>query len=361
MEFMFVLDVVLRYSRGKGRPSMRNPTRSMRATRSRRPVDAPVVRADEARDEYRTDQWIDRFVRYLHIEGGLAANTADSYRLDLEKFLAYLRERELSDPTSVTPSVLTEFFAGLARAGSAASSRARYLATLRGFYRFLQREGLCRDDPTEHLSAPKIGFKLPRILTKQDVTALLDGPIPSGPEAVRDVAMVELLYASGLRVSELVALPLAGLNLQVGYVLVSGKGSKQRIVPIGDVARRKVTQYLSEARGVLLKRRVSSMLFVTRRGGPLTRQGFWKLLRSRARQAGITARLSPHVLRHSFATHLLDRGADLRSVQAMLGHASLATTQIYTHVERERLKQVHERFFPRRTGLSRRTSPVRGS
>jgi integrase/recombinase XerD len=296
-------------------------------------------------------------VRYLRVEGGLAANTAESYRLDLEKFFAYLRERRLPDPTGVTPSIMAEFFAGVTRAGGAASSRARYLATLRGFYRFLRQEGHRRDDPTEHLRAPKVGFKLPRTLTKQDMTALLDGPVPDSPEAVRDHAMIELLYASGLRVSELVALPLAGLNLQVGYVLVSGKGSKQRIVPIGDVARRKVTQYLSQSRGLLLKRRTSAMLFVTRRGGPLTRQGFWKLLRSRARQAGITGHLSPHVLRHSFATHLLDRGADLRSVQAMLGHASLATTQIYTHVERERLKQVHDRFFPRRTGSSRHTPP----
>ena len=329
----------------------------MRATRRRRPVDSPVAREDEAGHENRTDQWIDRFVRYLRVEGGLAANTAESYRLDLEKFLAYLCERELSDPTGVTPSVLAEFFAGVTRGGSAASSRARYLATLRGFYRFLRQEGLCRGDPTEHLSAPKTGFKLPPTLTKQEVAALLDSPVSDGPEAVRDDAMIELLYASGLRVSELVALPLAGLNLQAGFVLVSGKGSKQRIVPIGDAARRKLTQYLSEARGLLLKWRASPMLFVTRRGGPMTRQGFWKLLRSRARQAGITARLSPHVLRHSFATHLLDRGADLRSVQAMLGHASLATTQIYTHVERERLKQVHDRFFPRRTGSSRRTPP----
>jgi integrase/recombinase XerD len=297
----------------------------------------------------------------LRVESGLAANTAESYRLDLEKFFAYLRARGLSDPSSVTRSVLEEFFADAARAGRAASSRARYLATLRGFYRFLQQEGLCQDDPIEYLSAPKTGFKLPRTLTKQEVTALLDGPILAGPEAMRDDAMIELLYASGLRVSELVALPLAGLNVPVGYVLVSGKGSKQRIVPIGDMARGKLTQYLSHARGLLLKGRVSPMLFVTRRGGPLTRQGFWKLLRNRARQTGITSRLSPHVLRHSFATHLLDRGADLRSVQAMLGHASLATTQIYTHVERERLKQVHDRFFPRRTRSSRRAPPVSGA
>lgn len=340
---------------------MRNPTRSIRAARNRRPVDASVAHEDDAGQEDRTDHWIDRFVRYLRVESGLAANTAESYRLDLEKFFSYLRKREWSDPADVTPSVLAEFFAEIAKGGAAASSRARYLATLRGLYRFLRQEGFCRDDPTQHLSAPKTGVKLPRTLTKQEVAALLDGPVPGGPEAARDDAMIELLYASGLRVSELVALPLAGLNLQVGYVLVSGKGSKQRIVPIGETAHRKLAQYLSQARGLLLKRRTSPMLFVTRRGGPLTRQGFWKLLRRRARQAGITARLSPHVLRHSFATHLLDRGADLRSVQAMLGHASLATTQIYTHVERERLKQVHDRFFPRRRGSARRPHPVGGS
>ncbi|HSE58281.1 MAG TPA: site-specific tyrosine recombinase XerD [Nitrospiraceae bacterium] len=337
---------------------MRNPTQSIRAVRNRRPVEASVAREDDAGQEDRTDHWIDRFVRYLRVESGLAANTAESYRLDLEKFLAYLGKRGLADPTGVTPAILAEFFAGVAKGGGAASSRARYLATLRGFYRFLLQEGFCRDDPTQHLSAPKTGVKLPRTLTKQEVAALLDGPVSDGPEAARDDAMIELLYASGLRVSELVALPLAGLNLQVGCVLVSGKGGKQRIVPIGEMAHRKLTQYLSQARGLLLNRRPSPMLFVTRRGGPLTRQGFWKLLRSRARQAGIAARLSPHVLRHSFATHLLDRGADLRSVQAMLGHASLATTQIYTHVERERLKQVHNRFFPRRRGSARHTPPV---
>lgn len=337
---------------------MQNPTRAMRAARRRQPIDTPAARQDGAERRIRTDQWIDHFVRYLRVEGGLAANTTESYRLDLAKFLSHLRRRGLSDPSNVTPAVLAEFFVDVARGGGASSSRARYLATLRGFYRFLQREGLCRDDPTEFLSAPKAGVKLPRTLTKQEVAALLDGRVSNGPEAVRDDAMIELLYASGLRVSELVALPLSSLNLPVGYLLVSGKGNKQRIVPIGDVARRKVMQYLSQVRGVLLKRCTSTMLFVTRRGGPLTRQGFWKVLRSRARQAGITSHLSPHVLRHSFATHLLDRGADLRSVQAMLGHASLATTQIYTHVERERLKQVHDRYFPRRAGASRRSPPV---
>ena len=350
---------MLRYSReqnaqaGKHRDVMRNPTRTTQTTRRRRPVDPPTAGEDGAGRAGWADQWLDRFVRYLRVESGLATNTAESYRLDLEKFFAFLRARGLSDPSSVAHSVLVEFFADVTRAGRAASSRARYLATLRGFYRFLQQEGLCQDDPVEHLSAPKTGFKLPRTLTRQEVTALLDGPAASEePEAVRNDAMIELLYASGLRVSELVTLPLAGLNVPVGYVLVSGKGNKQRIVPIGDVARGKLTQYLSHARGLLLKGRVSAMVFVTRRGSPLTRQGFWKLLRSRARQAGIISHLSPHVLRHSFATHLLDRGADLRSVQAMLGHASLATTQIYTHVERERLKQVHDRFFPRRARSS---------
>jgi integrase/recombinase XerD len=182
-----------------------------------------------------------------------------------------------------------------------------------------------------------------------DMTRLLDVTAEKKPEDVRDAAMLELLYATGLRVSELVNLELGQLNLEVGYVLVSGKGNKQRVVPVGELARLKLVQYLDEARPALLRGRNSTHVFVTRRGGAMTRQGFWKLLRARARQAGIAKPIFPHMLRHSFATHLLDRGADLRSVQAMLGHADISTTQIYTHVERARLKQVHRDCFPRKS------------
>ena len=199
-----------------------------------------------------------------------------------------------------------------------------------------------------HLGPPRPWVKLPRILTQSEVTMLLERAGGSRPEGQRDAAMIELLYATGLRVSELVNLELSQLNLAVGYVLAFGKGAKQRVVPIGDLARRKVAAYLETARSRLMKTRQSPHVFVTRRGGKLTRQGFWKLLRVRARKAGISKPITPHMLRHSFATHLLDHGADLRSVQAMLGHARISTTQIYTHVERERLKRLHSALFPRK-------------
>jgi integrase/recombinase XerD len=195
---------------------------------------------------------------------------------------------------------------------------------------------------------PRPWLRLPKTLTADEVERLLRSAGGRKPEDARDAAMLELLYATGMRVSELVGLELARLHLDVGYVLVSGKGSKQRIVPMGEPARRRLEAYLDEARPVLLKGRSSASVFVTRRGGALTRQGFWKLLRGRARQARIARRMSPHMLRHSFATHLLDHGADLRSVQAMLGHADITTTQIYTHVERARLKRLHTELFPRK-------------
>lgn len=206
------------------------------------------------------------------------------------------------------------------------------------------------------LSTPRPWMRLPKTLTQLDVNNLLELVDGSRPEGRRDAAMLELLYATGLRVSELVNLRLSQLNLAVGYVLATGKGAKQRVVPIGDVARQKIRRYLDKARGVLLKKRDSQHVFVTRRGMPLSRQGFWKLLRARAKQAGIAKLISPHMLRHSFATHLLDHGADLRSVQAMLGHASISTTQIYTHVERERLKRLHSDLFPRKSRRRDRTS-----
>jgi len=216
------------------------------------------------------------------------------------------------------------------------------------------------EDPAVGLAFSRRGIKLPKTLSQQEVTALLDLPVRNTREDQRDRAMMELLYATGVRVSELVSVEVAKLNLDVGYLLVTGKGSKERVVPMNDPARDAVRHYLDEVRRRLLKQRTSRFLFVTTRGAPMTRQGFWKLLRRRARRAGITKSISPHMLRHSFATHLLERGADLRSVQAMLGHSTIATTQIYTHVERERLKQVHDRFFPRkrRRGVTGNSSVI---
>jgi len=301
------------------------------------------------------EQLIERYLNDLRIEGGLAVNTLQAYRRDLHKLQRYLKLQDIDDPARATRQTLSGFLGHLKRANLSAASSARCLAALRGFYRFLRRERLADEDPLLTVARPRLWLKLPRTMTQREVGRLLDLPVGPEPEAVRDAAMVELLYATGLRVSELVNLEFAQLNLSVGYVLATGKGAKQRVVPLGDVARRKVQRYLETARPRLAKGRECPNVFVTRRRKKLTRQGFWKILKARARQAGISKRISPHMLRHSFATHLLEHGADLRSVQAMLGHARISTTQIYTHVERERLKRLHTQFFPRK---HRRTKAV---
>jgi integrase/recombinase XerD len=297
------------------------------------------------------DDLVDRYLTELRVEGGLSGNTLDSYRRDLRKLQDFLASRRIRKPAGVTRQSLSEFLAHLKRSNLSPASTARCMAALRGFFRFLSRERVLRENPLLSLSSPRPWVKLPKVLTQGEVTKLLELPEGIRPEDKRDAAMVELLYATGLRVSELIGLELSHLNLAVGYVLAFGKGAKQRVVPLGEQARKKVEMYLDSAREALIKGRSSRHVFVTRRGSKLTRQGFWKVLRARARRAGIFKPISPHMLRHSFATHLLDHGADLRSVQAMLGHARITTTQIYTHVERERLKRLHTDFFPRKRRL----------
>ncbi len=301
-----------------------------------------------AREPSRLDALVDRYLADLRVAGGLSRNTIEAYRRDLDKLRAYLASSGQDDPAALTRTAIPGLLAHLRRARLAPASTARCLAALRGFYRFLRQEGLVGENPLDGLGAPRRWSRLPKTLTQAEVARLLDGPAGTRPEDLRDAAMLELLYATGLRVSELVGLELSQVNLEVGYVLPVGKGNKQRVVPIGDEARARLRTYLDQARPRLLRHRSSSSLFVTRLGRRLTRQGFWKLLRARARRAGVLRRISPHMLRHSFATHLLERGADLRAVQAMLGHASISTTQIYTYVERERLKRLHDRLFPRK-------------
>jgi integrase/recombinase XerD len=299
---------------------------------------------------------IARYLTDLRIEDGLALHTLEAYRRDLEKFDGYLKTIGVENPAVVTRDTLSGFLGFLARKRLSSASTARCLSALRGFYRFLCKERLASHNPTATLITPRRGLTLPRTLSQEQVTKLLDVPgkarsraaLRRAPEAQRDAAMVELLYATGLRVSELVNLQLHDLNLAIGYVLATGKGAKQRVVPIGDLARTKLLAYLDTSRKTLLRGRDCPNVFVTRRGRKMTRQGFWKLLRARARDAGIVQSISPHMLRHSFATHLLDHGADLRAVQAMLGHTNISTTEIYTHVERERLKRVHSTLFPRK-------------
>jgi integrase/recombinase XerD len=303
------------------------------------------------------DVFIDRYLTDLRIEAGLSLQTVDAYRLDLKKFRSYVGTIGLGHPGEATRSTMSGFVGFLGRTRLSPGSTARCLSAVRGFYRYLCKERLVTQNPAGMVKTPRRWQRLPKTLSQEQVSQLLELPVGTGrraPEDLRDAAMVELLYATGMRVSELVSLKLHQVNLSVGYVVPTGKGTKQRVIPLGDIARRKITAYLEQSQPALMKGGTSAYLFVTRRGRKMTRQGFWKLLRGRARRAGIEQRISPHMLRHSFATHLLERGADLRAVQAMLGHASISTTEIYTHVERERLKQVHAELFPRR----RRARPV---
>ena len=296
------------------------------------------------------DPLAERYLSHLRVEGGLSVNTIEAYRRDLIKFHSYLDRAGVVAQGPLTSETLTGFLQSMRKARLSRASSLRCLSTIRGWFRYLMRELMIEENPTIGLAPISRGVRLPKTLSKQDVSALLSlGPVPT-PEDLRDRAMVELLYATGLRVSELVMAEVAQANLEVGYLRVTGKGAKQRLVPMGEESRQLLRQYVTEARPQLLKRRASRYLFVSRRGRPLTRQAFWKLLQRRAQRAGIAQVISPHMLRHSFATHLLEGGADLRSVQVMLGHTDIATTQIYTHIERGRLKLVHDKYFPRVAG-----------
>ena len=292
------------------------------------------------------DEALRHYLSMLSVEAGLSINTVQAYRRDVQKLGAYLRILRIADPREVSRQTMGGFVGYLKGLSLSPASVARCLAAVRGFYRFLLKDSET-PDPLFGMDRPRRWMRLPRTLSPEEILALLQHGRGPRPEQLRDAAMLELLYATGLRVSELVTLTPGQVNLAVGYVLASGKGQKQRVVPIGDHARQKITAYLEEGRRPLLRGRPCPYLFVTRRGRRLTRQGFWKLLRTRARHCRIQKRISPHMLRHSFATHLLEHGADLRSVQAMLGHASISTTQIYTYVEQLRLKQIHTTFFPR--------------
>lgn len=300
------------------------------------------------------DELLDRYANSLRVEGGLSLNTVSAYKSDLGKFQSFLALRGIRSLTHVNRAQLSAFLEDLHRQGLAPSSRRRCIAAIRGWFRFLMHTGVLTSNPTIRLRQAMRGRTLPKTLGMDEITRLLDAPERSTLEDVRDGVMVEVLYATGLRVSELVTLQIADVNLDVGFAIILGKGNKQRLVPMGEIATAKLRDYLMRTRSLLLKRRSSRYMFVTRRGTPMTRQGFWKLLRARAARVGLAPLPSPHMLRHSFATHLLERGADLRSVQAMLGHTDIATTQIYTHVERARLKKVHTACFPRHTASYQR-------
>jgi integrase/recombinase XerD len=283
------------------------------------------------------------FLDFCRVEKGLAANSISSYRTDLKRLLSALPVRE----ADATAAHLGGYVQALYSAGMASRSIARHIATLRNFYGFLLREGTIAQDPSELLTPPLQGFSLPKYLNREEVERLIAAPPDTKPTGLRDRAMLELLYATGLRVSELCELELAGVEREIGVLRVLGKGNKHRMVPFGQSAGASMDRYLQEARGALLRGRVSPHVFVTARGAAMTRQAFWILLKGYGLKAGITARLTPHVIRHSFATHMVEGGADLRSVQVMLGHVDISTTQVYTHVARRRLREVIDQHHPR--------------
>lgn len=287
---------------------------------------------------------IREYLLYLQVEKGLAGNSVMSYRRDLARFKAWADSLK-REPHLLGKSELTQHFMSLSREGLSPRSVGRAISSVRGFFRFLLLDGHIQSDPTSELLAPQAGQKLPRFLTREEVELLLEAPDTSEPEGLRDRAMIELLYATGLRVSELISLTSASVNIDNGVLFCTGKGSKQRRVPVGRSAIGWLQKYQT-ARRLLLAGKESQRLFVGHGGRLMTRQFFWAALKKHAAKAGIRG-VSPHVLRHSFATHLLEHGADTRSVQAMLGHSDLATTQIYTHVTGDRLRSVYEKFHPR--------------
>jgi len=299
-------------------------------------------------DNLDLDRACDLYLERLLVERQLAGNTVEAYGRDLTRLRRFLDARGRAAAGEVTPVDLADYLLDLAGAGLAARSRARALVAIRGLFRFLCGERLLERDPSETLAAPRLGRRLPSVLGIDEVDRLLAAPAGGArPRELRDAAMLATLYATGLRVSELCSLRLPDLNLKGGFVRATGKGKKQRLVPLGDLAAARLAGYLERGRPALCKRPGEQGLFLTGRGRPMTRQGFWKLIGGYARAAGIARTVSPHVLRHSFATHLVERGADLRAVQAMLGHADIATTQVYTHVSRAHMIQLHRKHHPR--------------
>lgn len=291
------------------------------------------------------DELLDQFINYLRIERGLADNTVESYSRDLVRFSKFLVDRQIP-LLKVSRDQIEQYVERLGKRLKARSV-ARNTSAIKTFFRFLVAEGRIEDNPARLLEIPRTPLKLPWVLTREEIERLLSQPDAGKPIGKRDRAMLESLYATGLRVSELVGLKLSNVNLEAGYVRTLGKGSKERVVPIGEKAVEAIKDYISDGRQVFAKGKHSAYLFLNSKCCPLSRQGFWKMVKKYGDRAGISKKISPHSIRHSFATHLLGAGADLRSVQVMLGHEDISTTQIYTHVSRNQLKKVHEKYHPR--------------
>jgi integrase/recombinase XerD len=292
------------------------------------------------------DPAVSRFLDAVWMERGLSSNTLAAYRADLTALARWLNERH-TPIMRTTHADLQDFIAYRVHAGARPRSTARQLSSFRRFFRYLMREGVIREDPTAQIAMPKIGRSLPKSLTEEEVEALLGAPAVSDPLGNRDRTMLEVLYATGLRVSELVNLRHGQVNTTQGVIRILGKGNRERLIPLGEEAMRWLKDFAQGSRGEILLERQTDYLFPTRRGDRMTRQAFWHIIKRYARKAGIAKELSPHTLRHAFATHLLNHGADLRVVQMLLGHSDLSTTQIYTHVARERLKELHSAHHPR--------------
>lgn len=293
------------------------------------------------------EQLIEDYLRHLAVERGLAENSLAAYDRDLRRMVGYLKQAGADSFHEISRGQVARVLLRLREEGLSPRTVARHTSSLRGLYRYLLLQGHVKEDPTAHIESSNPWIRLPGVLSQEEVERLLAAPPTSTVLGLRDKAMLELLYAAGLRVSEMVTLRLSDVDLEVGYVRCQGKGGKDRVVPLGRDAQAAVRRYLETSRSRLQKGRSDSTLFLNRAGYPLTRQGFWKLLRAYAISAGIDRRVTPHTLRHSFATHLLEHGADLRAVQVMLGHADISTTQIYTHVSRAHLKTVYDRYHPR--------------
>lgn len=293
-----------------------------------------------------TDPLVSRFLDAVWMERGLSTNTLAAYRADLTALARWLAERN-TQMVATTRADLQDFIAYRVHAGARPRSTARQLSSFRRFFRYLVRESLIKEDPTAQIAMPKIGRSLPKSLTEEEVESLLSAPTVNDPLGNRDRTMLELLYATGLRVSELVNLRTSQVNLNQGVIRILGKGNRERLIPLGEEAVRWITDFARGPRAEILLERQTDYLFPTRRGDRMTRQAFWHIIKRYARKAGVAKELSPHTLRHAFATHLLNHGADLRVVQMLLGHSDLSTTQIYTHVARERMKELHSQHHPR--------------
>lgn len=291
------------------------------------------------------ERYIDEYLNYLTVEKGLSPNTLEAYSRDIYRYLESLKEGK--DLLSAEPEDIFKYLKGLSERGLKTRSYVRALVALRGLYKYLLMEGHIKKSPTLKIDIPRFHKKLPGVLTIEEVEALLNAPDTKKVKGLRDKAMLELLYATGLRVSELLNLKVDSVNLEVGYIITLGKGSKERVIPMGEVARNWVKEYMERVRPSFLKDSSTPFVFLNPSGRRMSRQGFWKIVRGYARGLNIKKPITPHTLRHSFATHLLENGADLRAVQTMLGHADISTTQVYTHINRERLKEIHRQFHPR--------------